>query len=150
VIEAPGVVERIDGDSAWVRLTEIQGGCGRCHEPGGCGGARIAHAFGSPNDVFEVRTASSVNVGQSVLLVADEGAALSAAVLSYGVPTMAVLACVGVGTWVAGEAGALVGLVSSLIASAVVVRRISQLRGWTRRLDVSMRPLVSCDVTQVK
>lgn len=146
VIEAPGVVERIDGDSAWVRLTEIQGGCGRCHEPGGCGGARIAHAFGRPDSVFRVDVDDAVQVGQPVLLVADEGAALGAAMVSYGASTLLVLLSVGLGTWLVGETGAVAGLLIALTGSVAMIRQVSSRQAWARRLNVSMRAMSPCSL----
>jgi len=147
VIEAPGVVERLDGERAWVRLTDIQGGCGRCHEPGGCGGARIAHAFGRPDEVFDVPVRDSVSVGQRVVLVVDDGAALKAAATGYVLPTFLILALVGLGTWIAGESGGLFALGLSLFLSVFIVRRVSQRHDWRRRLSVSLRttPCISHD-----
>lgn len=147
VIEAPGVVVRLNGERAWVRLTDIQGGCGRCHEPGGCGGARIAHAFGRPDEVFDVQVRDSVSVGQRVVLVVDDGAALKAAVTGYVLPTFLILALVGLGTWVAGESGGMFALVLSLFLSVFIVRRVSQRHRWRRRLSVSLRttPCISHD-----
>jgi len=144
VIEAPGVVERIEDGFAWVRLTEIQGGCGRCHEPGGCGGARIAHAFGKTNELFRVATAEPVDVGQRVNLMVGDGVALTAALTGYGLPTLMVLAGVAIGTWSGGDAGALFGLVVSVAGAIFAVRRVSQRRAWRNRLSVSMRPATAC------
>jgi len=144
VIEAPGVVEHVQGDVARVRLTEVQGGCGRCHEPGGCGGARIAHAFGQPNSVFHIPFDEPLKVGQAVVLMADEKAALGAALATYALPTMLVLLGVAIGASIWGDAGALVGFVASLILSVLAVRMLLDRRGWSRRLTVRMRPVGSC------
>lgn len=144
VIEAPGIVERLDGHDAWVRVTEIQGGCGRCDEPGGCGGARIAHAFGRPNSVFKVVADQTLEPGQAVTLVADEGAALAAALAGYGIPTVLVLALVAVGTWLGGNAGALLGLLVAGLASVFFVSRIARGKVWMSRLHITIRTDRGC------
>ncbi|QID17767.1 SoxR reducing system RseC family protein [Nitrogeniibacter mangrovi] len=144
MIEAPGVIERVVDGAVWVRLSEQQGGCGRCHEPGGCGGARIAHALGKPNDVFQIVSDGHWRVGQAVRLVADDGAALTAGLASYGVPTLAAIAGAAVGTTLGGHAGAVVGLVGGLVAAALLVRRLASERGWQRRLSVTIEAASSC------
>jgi sigma-E factor negative regulatory protein RseC len=139
MIEAPGVVERVGADAVWVRLTAQQTGCGRCDEPGGCGGARIAHAFGKPNEVFRIDQAQGFEVGQSVRLVADERAALYAGLASYGLPTLGAIAGVALGTAVAASSGAIVGLVAGLGLSVLGVRRLTAAAGWSQRLRVSIQ-----------
>ena len=37
--ETKGTITALDGDYALVRIADA--GCGRCHEPGGCGGVNI-------------------------------------------------------------------------------------------------------------
>ncbi len=143
MIEAPGIVERVQDGAVWVRLTEQQTGCGRCHEPGGCGGARIAHALGKPNDVFKIEMASELSVGEAVRLVADERAALKAGLLAYGLPTVGAIVGAAVGTSVGGQPGAPWGLVVGLVVAIALVRRASSARKWSDGVRVSVLPSVS-------
>jgi sigma-E factor negative regulatory protein RseC len=76
-----------------LRLESLSGGCGRCDEPGGCRSARITHAFGPVNDVFELPDPQHVatHVGQTLWLELPEGAALRAALRAYAVPIIGIL-----------------------------------------------------------
>ena len=143
MIEAPGIVERIQDGEAWVRLTEQQTGCGRCHEPGGCGGARIAHAFGKPNDVFRIEAGAGVSVGDAVKLVADEGAALKAGMIAYGLPTLGAIVGTALGTGLGGQSGALTGLVAGLVVAIALVRRMSAERKWSNSVRIQVQPKLS-------
>ncbi|HPR05799.1 MAG: SoxR reducing system RseC family protein [Zoogloeaceae bacterium] len=138
MIEARGIVLRAGADQAWVRVDDQPTGCGRCNEPGGCGGAKIAHAFGKPDEVFHVDNPQLFVAGDRVRLQIDDGAALGAAAVTYGVPTLGALLGAGVGTWLAGNAGALTGLAVALIASVLIVRAIGGRRFWRQKLSVRL------------
>lgn len=138
MIEARGIVLRAGEDQAWVRVDDQPTGCGRCNEPGGCGGAKIAHAFGKPDEVFHVENPQHFVAGDRVRLQIDDGAALGAAAVTYGVPTLGALLGAGLGTWWAGNAGALTGLVLALIASVLFVRSIGGRRFWRQKLSVRL------------
>lgn len=84
MIEAPAEVIRAEGGRVWVRLSERQGGCGRCDEPGGCRSMRITDTFGAPRQEFSLPDASDLVPGERVRITIPDGAPLSAALLSYG------------------------------------------------------------------
>ncbi|MCZ4305814.1 SoxR reducing system RseC family protein [Zoogloeaceae bacterium G21618-S1] len=138
MIEARGIVLRTGAGQAWVRVDDQPTGCGRCNEPGGCGGAKIAHAFGKPDEVFHVDNPQHFVAGDRVRLQIDDGAALGAAAVTYGVPTLGALLGAGVGTWLAGNAGALTGLAVALIASVLIVHAIGGRRFWRQKLSVRL------------
>jgi len=138
MIESPGIVEQISDDAVWVRLTAQETGCGRCHEPGGCGGAGIAYAFGKPNDLFKIDDAHGYAVGEPVRLLADDRAALYAGLASYGLPTLGALVGAAIGSLLGANAGAIAGMVLGLLVAAVLVKRVTRSRGWSARLQVSI------------
>lgn len=140
MIEARGYVVKAAGDQAWVRVDDQPAGCGRCHEPGGCGGAKIAYAFGKPDDIFHVDNPQRFVAGDRVRLQIDDGAALGAAAISYGLPTLVALAGAGLGTWWSGNSGAIVGLLAALGLSLIIVRRIGGRRFWRQKLSVRLAP----------
>ena len=144
MIEARGVVVRTSAAQAWVKVDDQPGGCGRCHEPGGCGGAKIAYAFGKPDDVYAVPNPDGFHAGDRVLMQIDDGAALGAAAVSYGVPTLGVLVGAGVGTLLAGNLGGLVGVMLALGASIWWVKRIGANRAWHSRLAIRVRQDAGC------
>lgn len=82
--EAQGVVERVEGGHAWVRLTGRAGGCGRCDEPGGCRSTGLAYALKAPSEVFAVSNSIDVRPGELVRLRLHDGAPLRGALLGYG------------------------------------------------------------------
>ena len=139
MIEARAVVVRADATAVWVKISDPVTGCGRCNEPGGCGGARIAHAFGRPAEAFRIENTQGFAVGDAVVLSIRDGAALGAAIASYGVPTIGAVCGAALATWLGGNAVAWIGLVAGLVLSYTVTRRMARMRGWKQQLSVSIR-----------
>ena len=92
-----GVVLRVEGRFAWVDVTVSQG-CGRCNEPGGCGGVNIAKPFGASSQVLRVLNEAGAVTGEPVGVVIDDGVPLKAALRAYAVPVFGVLAGAALGT----------------------------------------------------
>ena len=92
-----GVVQRVDGPYAWVDVSVAQG-CGRCHEPGGCGGVNIAKPFGAARQVLKVCNDAGAQPGEQVGVVIDDGVPLKAAFRAYAAPVVGVLAGAALGT----------------------------------------------------
>lgn len=103
-MQAEGTVTRLEGSIARVSVLRQQG-CGRCHEPGGCGG----QGHGERCQEFLVDNAFGARPGQRVRIEVPEGATLKAALLLYGSPLLALLF------------GALLGRVSGLGDAAVAL-----------------------------
>ncbi len=139
MIEARAVVVRAARQTAWVRVDDRPSGCGRCNEPGGCGGARISYAFGRPNEVFEVHNAELFEAGDRVVLTIQDGAALRAAFATYGAPTLGAILGAALGTWLAGDTGAAIGLVGGVVVAFHLARQRVATAPWQRRLSMSIR-----------
>lgn len=92
-----GVVRRLEGAYAWVDVSVAQG-CGRCSEPGGCGGVNIAKPFGASVQVLKVANDAGAVVGEQVGVVIDDGLPLKAAFRAYAVPVLGVIAGAALGT----------------------------------------------------
>ena len=92
-----GAVRRLEGAYAWVAVTEAQG-CGRCNEPGGCGGVNIAKPFGASRQVLRVANDAGALVGEQVGVVIEDGLPLKAALRAYAAPVLGVLAGAALGT----------------------------------------------------
>ncbi|GAB2903404.1 hypothetical protein GCM10027046_36000 [Uliginosibacterium flavum] len=86
-MQSEGVVTRIDGARAYVKVMRA-GGCGRCHEAGGCGGVNQDE---SRAQEFLVMNSFGANVGQQVRLEIPDGATVMAALLAYGLPLLALV-----------------------------------------------------------
>lgn len=85
-MQAEGTVTHLEGSAARVSVMRQQG-CGRCHEPGGCGG----QGHGGHSQEFLVDNAFGARLGQKVRIEVPEGATLKAALLLYGIPLLALL-----------------------------------------------------------
>jgi sigma-E factor negative regulatory protein RseC len=92
------VVEAVDAAGAWITIVEPRGGCGRCHEPGGCGGVSLVNWQGTKRFWFpRAQWETPLEAGQPVWVVTASGAPLAAAWRVYGQPLVigVVLAAVG-------------------------------------------------------
>ncbi|MCE1184664.1 MAG: SoxR reducing system RseC family protein [Rhodocyclales bacterium] len=128
-MQAKGVVRRLEGQYAWVDVSVPQG-CGRCHEPGGCGGVNIARPLAA--EAQEVRVLNSINAhpGDPVDVLTEEGLPLRAAMLAYGRPVLGLLLGAAAGTALApqgfADLGAGLGVVFGLLLAIAYGRRHAQ------------------------
>jgi len=128
-----GVVERLEGGYAWVSVSVAQG-CGRCNEPGGCGGVNVVRLFGSAHRAVRVRNDVDARPGERVGVRVDDGVPLRAALVAYVWPVVGVVVGAALGTVAAssGSADFLAGLgaIAGGFAAAVLGRRHST---WSSR-----------------
>lgn len=118
--DAKGTITGLDGAYALVRMDDA--GCGRCHEPGGCGGVNIGKMLCTTPQVFRVLNPDRSNIGQRVDVAIPDGAVRKSALLIYGVPLLMLLAGACVGFGMTGDLGAVVGAGLGLVASYFVLR----------------------------
>lgn len=115
MITIRAVVRSIDGDDALVEVE--QGGCGRCHEEGGCGGQHLTQAFCSGPKTWRARNDIGAAVGDPVrVAVSSESLRLSAN-LAYGLPLLAAIGGACAGMLMAGELVAILGAAAGLSAA---------------------------------
>jgi sigma-E factor negative regulatory protein RseC len=123
-----GVVQRLDAGYAWVDVSVAQG-CGRCNEPGGCGGVNLARPLAPISRSVRVVNDIEAHPGESVGVVIDDSVPLQAALCAYGWPVLGVIAGAVCGAVAAPEGGsadllaALGALVGGLAAAAWGRRR---------------------------
>lgn len=86
-MQSEAVVTRLDRTRAYVKVMRA-GGCGRCHEVGGCGGVSQDE---SRCQEFLVENVFGASAGQRVLLEIPDGATFVAALLAYGLPLLALV-----------------------------------------------------------
>ena len=126
--DAKGIITSVDGDFALVRKDDT--GCGRCHEPGGCGGVNIGKMLCSTPPVFRVLNPEGSAVGQHVSVAIPDSAVSKGALLAYGLPLLLLLIGAFVGLGVAGDSGAVIGAVCGLAVSLPLLR-YAQLKNAT-------------------
>lgn len=139
-----GVVRRLEEAHAWVDVS-VSGGCGRCNEPGGCGGVNIARPMALPSRSVRVANHIQAMPGDAVAVVVDDGVPLRAALLAYGWPVLGVIAGAAAGTLAAssgqGDALAAVGAVGGGLVAYLAGRARS------RRQDAPQLRLERADLT---
>lgn len=114
------IVRDIDGEMAWVEPE--QGGCGRCHEEGGCGGQNLTQVFCSSPKVYRVANAVGAVPGDRVLVAIADGGIRRSANLAYGLPLLAVLAGGVLGQLGGGDLGAIFGALAGLLGALGFLR----------------------------
>ena len=115
-----GVVSRVDHGVVTVDVA-VQKGCGRCDEPGGCGGGL---AVGGPacSRSYQLTDALGVRAGDEVILTVPAGGVLRAAGWAYGMPLLLGLVGAVAAASLAGDddrlavAGGLGGLILGFVA----------------------------------
>lgn len=136
--EVTGTIVALDGEFAVVRLP-AGGGCGRCHEPGGCGGANIGRMLcSSEARDFRALNPEGIDVGASVRLLIADGAVRRSATLAYGFPLAALFVGALAGGALAGEPGSIVGALAGLVAGWFLLRRDRRVAA----ADPGMQPVV--------
>lgn len=122
-MEVRGVVVRLEGPLAWVRVDGQGQGCGRCDEPGGCRSAKLTHVWRAPVSEFALDNQIGAGLGQAVRIVIAEGAALRAALIGYGLPCLSLLLGAALGTAL-GEMAAIFGAGLGVLAGFLLQRKI--------------------------
>lgn len=114
------VVRAVNGDQAVVEVEH--GGCGRCHEKGGCGGQHLTQMFSSGPRTYYVDNRAGASIGERVTVAIAADSVRRTANLAYGVPLVATLIGAALGTQVGGDLGAMFGAGIGLLFSVFYVR----------------------------
>lgn len=116
-----GIVRAIEGQEAIIEVE--QGGCGRCHEKGGCGGQQLTQMFCSGPKTYRADNPGGARVGDNVQVAVAAGAMRRSANLAYGFPVLGLLLGAGVGMPLAGDPGAMLGGVAGMFLAWLFARR---------------------------
>lgn len=117
------VVRLVDAGEALVEVA--QGGCGRCHEKGGCGGQQLTQMFCSGPRQYRVDNAIGAAIGDRVTVAVAPGSLRQSANLAYGLPVLALVAGALAGGALAGDGGAMLGGAVGLVTAFILVARKS-------------------------
>lgn len=129
-------VRILDGDEALVEVE--QGGCGRCHEQGGCGGQQLTQMFCSGPKNYRVANPHGAQVGDQVTVAIAPGTVRQTANLAYGVPLTATIAGAAIGTQIAGDVGAMIGALFGIVGAIVYIRHRANATGG----NLATRPYI--------
>ena len=107
-----------------VALVEVeQGGCGRCHEKGGCGGQQLTQMFCSGPRQYRVANDVDARVGDQVTVAIAPGSIRKSANLAYILPLTAAIAGALLGMPLGGDPGAMIGAAVGLLLAFLHIRR---------------------------
>lgn len=101
------IVRSLDGK--WVHVEVEQGGCGRCHEKGGCGGQHLTQMFCSGPKTYRVENTIGADVGDRVKIAVAVGSVSRTANLAYILPLTATIAGAALGATFGSDLSAMVG-----------------------------------------
>lgn len=122
--EQTGRVISLDGDFALIQVEG--GGCGRCHEKGGCGGQQLTQMFCSTPRQYRVKNPQGAKPGDLVSIVLPAGALSRYATLAYGLPLLGLIGGAVIGDAVGGNPGGLLGAALGMVLAWQLVRRRSR------------------------
>lgn len=114
------VVRALDGEMAMVEVE--QGGCGRCHEEGGCGGQQLTQMFCSGPKTYRVANTVGAEIGERVKIAVAPGSISRTANLAYVLPLTVAIAGAALGMQLGGDLGAIVGAGCGLLLAFLYVR----------------------------
>jgi len=114
------IVRSVDGEMAQVEVE--QGGCGRCHEEGGCGGQQLTQMFCSGPKTYRVINAVGAVIGDRVRVGVAPGSVRKTANLAYILPLTVALVGAALGTSIGGDAGGIFGAIAGLVIAFVYIR----------------------------
>ncbi|MDR2637688.1 MAG: SoxR reducing system RseC family protein [Zoogloeaceae bacterium] len=112
-------------NDGYASVEPLDGGCGRCHEEGGCGDVHLAHLFARARR-FRVKNETGARPGDTVIVVLPAGRLSRQATLAYVVPLLALIAGALAGDALAGEIGALAGGLLGLLLAWGALSRLAR------------------------
>ncbi len=121
LITIRGVVRALDGNDALVEVE--QGGCGRCHEEGGCGGQQLTQMFCSGPKSYHAENTIGAGIGDRVVVAIAPGSVRRTANLAYGIPLLGAIGGALAGMAFEGDAGAMLGALAGLVIAFAHIRR---------------------------
>jgi sigma-E factor negative regulatory protein RseC len=127
---------RRDGAYALVRIEDE--GCGRCHEPGGCGGSALTRAFCSSGRIYRAQNPGGAEPGDEVVVEIPDRALRHSIVAGYLFPLLCLFLGATLGMKLAGEAGSMSGALGGLLV-AWGLQRIRRARDFFPSLGVEPR-----------
>ncbi|MCX8018169.1 MAG: SoxR reducing system RseC family protein [Rhodocyclaceae bacterium] len=126
-----GIVERIEGDFAWVRAQGAGHACGSCARRDGCGSQGLVEAgwASGAGQLLKLPNPIHARPGDAVVIRAAEGVVWRAVWRAYLVPLLlGLLGALLARALGAGEEGVFLALTGGLAAGFVLLRRLDSLR----------------------
>lgn len=123
--ETEGVVERLDGDFALIRVAGPGPACGACSQKEGCGSSGVLdNALGKGRKLKLLRLPNTIGArpGDAVMIRAAQGMVFRAAWRAYGLPLMLGLLGALLASLSGNDGVALAGLLAGLAMGFLLMR----------------------------
>lgn len=131
MIETPALITRTEGATAWV-TSKAPASCGACGGRG-CGSSLYARLWHPHEPEYPVDNPIGAQAGEPVVVGLPDGALLAAALASYIMPVLSLLAGASLGSFLFGEPGGVAGGLFGLVLAG----------GWLRlRREPSRFPVI--------
>jgi len=101
------IVHTLDGNYANVEVEH--GGCGRCHEEGGCGGQQLTQMFCGGPKTYRVENTIGADIGDRVTIAIAAGSVRRTANFAYILPLTATIAGAALGASFGSDFSAMIG-----------------------------------------
>lgn len=124
-----------------------QSGCGRCHEPGGCGGLHAGKIVCASPRLFQAVNRIGAAPGAVVQVAVSEGSIRRAANAAYVVPLLLAVSLGGAGNWLLSDAlgqwGAVLGAAAGLL---IAWRRMAAAPAPDPAAKPALPEIVECEI----
>lgn len=143
------IVRRVDGDIALVETT--QSGCGRCHEPGGCGGLHAGRIVCASPRLFQAVNPIGAAPGSVVQVAVSEGAVRRAANTAYAIPLLLAVGGGGLGSWLLADSlGQWGGVLGTAVGLLLAWRRMARRTNPAQADKPSLPEIVECEIASAE
>lgn len=101
------IVRTLDGKFANIEVEH--GGCGRCHEEGGCGGQQLTQMFCGGQKTYRVENTIGADIGDRVTIAIAAGSVSRTANFAYILPLTVTIAGAALGALFGSDLSAIIG-----------------------------------------
>jgi sigma-E factor negative regulatory protein RseC len=113
------IIRSLDGQ--WAHVEVEQGGCGRCHEKGGCGGQHLTQMFCGGQKTYRVENSIGADIGDRVTIAIAVGSVSRTANFAYILPLTVAIAGAALGASFGGDLSSMIGAGVGLCVAFVFV-----------------------------
>lgn len=142
-------MRQVDGDIALVEAT--QSGCGRCDEPGGCGGLHAGKILCASPRLFQASNPIGATPGTVVQVAVTEGSVQNAANAAYVVPLLLAIVLGGMSDWLlSGSLGQWAGLLGAVAGLLIGWRRLAKRSNYGPAGKPTLPEIVECEIASAE
>lgn len=145
-MEAEALVVGLDQDYALIEVQDRQTGCGRCHEPGGCGGTLLSQMKPTKEQHYRVLNSIQATLGSRVIVTIPDGSLWRASFMAYLLPLLGVILGAALGTVMAqgSDSAAMLGSLLGLLSGVMILKVLERSRTATHLISMRFKQGNEC------